>query len=129
MYGKNNIVSIYDYFICDYLESISKLPLKFQFKELYSRKILALDFCGMICKYINIFNDADIFLVEDSDMSNFDEFRALYESYDVIYILKYELQDIILPFPVIEIIFYKNKLNNIQFNFDSTKLIQHNLYK
>lgn len=115
-----NIISIYDYFIEDFLETLSRLPLEYQFKELFGRKILVLDFCGMISKYKNKFKDADVYLAQKSDAYR-SGLAKMVQSYDIVYVLKYELQEVFLPFPTIEVSFLKGRIIKTEFMYGTPR--------
>lgn len=120
--SKDNLQNIYQYFIHDYLEKLSKIPLENQLNELTGRRILVLDFCGMISKYHFKFKGCDIFLVNNiSEVYHIANTSDFFEKYDVIYILKSELQEIYLRIPAIYLICYRNRISKIIFLKDPSK--------
>lgn len=101
-----DLLSIYDYFITDFLKALNKLPLENQLMECRGSKVLILDYCGMSSKLFNLFVDCDVFLIENANENVFE----ICKIYDVVYILTYQLQSVAVEWPAIKIICYKNKI-------------------
>ncbi len=106
---KTALKSIFNFYIFDYLKSLNNLPLKNQLIEIRDFKVLILDYCGQSAKCFALFENFDVFVMEDTreDVSN------LVNQYDIVYILIYQSQPVYsinLDLPVIQIITAKNKI-------------------
>lgn len=107
------IINVFDYYLKPVLNKISKIPLEYQMIEFYESKIIVLDFCGMTAKLKKIFKNCDIFIIEEVSENLYFEINKLCKDYDVIYIIKYLLQDLSFDLPSIEIICSKNNIYEI----------------
>lgn len=104
------IISIYEFFIKDCLTRISKIPLEYQLVELYGAKIVVFDFCGMISKLKNKFNNCESYIIDDVSSTVLKEVYEISSRFDVVYIIKHVLQDIVFDFSCIEVVCSKNSI-------------------
>lgn len=104
------IVSIYDYFLAESLEHLSRLPLENQLKECLGLRILVLDFCGTVSKYLYKFGECDVFVVKNTSE---DVFKLL-NDYDVVYAATTELQSVALPKPYLRIVCRFDRMHRVE---------------
>lgn len=89
-------------------EYISSLPLKDQLFQLQNTSVLVLDFCGGISKYRNMFLNlnAKIYLISNED----EPIKVNYDSFDAIFVMVYQGQNILLSFDHFRIVLSKNRI-------------------
>lgn len=104
------VISIYNYFLTDCLESLSKIPLENQLKECLGLKIAVVDTCGLISKYFYKFVDCDVFITQNFD----DNSIEILNSYDIVYIAANELKYIPIFKPFLKIICSNNQIKWIE---------------
>ena len=105
-----NIVSIYNYFLADSLESLSRIPLENQLKECLGLKIAVVDMCGVISKYLYKFIECDVFIAYSLD----DKDIEILNVYDVVYIAVNELQYVYTLKPFLKIVCVNNRIQRIE---------------
>lgn len=124
--GTERILSIYQFFIEDFLQTLNALPLENQLVSLQEEGpqacgILVLDFCGMTAKLHNLFQGCDLFLVDQyevdipdgNEQNSREDLLNLIDKYDVVYSLVYLLQPInFITWPGITVICSKNKVSH-----------------
>lgn len=118
------IKPLFSFYYDNTMVNIISLPLPAQLRRLNGLRIVLFDYCGMVCKYIKAFRDADakIFLMDnivedpralpkEHDEALPKEYDgALPKEYDVVYVMVHENQSAHINFKCILVVFRSNSI-------------------